>query len=217
MAAFVRILGINDSCVDILDLSDYLEEKGLTVLMGVPKTEKTDNWTELGVYNGENECVMFVLRSIVAAGQEGGEELDRLREQLEQARPDSAAKWLGQYFENIRVIYSFDFVYNNRSFPEVWDLNGALNNFELADAVLKYILKHSGGIMQTDGDGYTNEAGDMILWQYEGTVSTRRNGAVLDSQGNWMSFNMDAADATQLAEFLEGKRPRNATEALASE
>jgi hypothetical protein len=64
--------------------------------------------------------------------------------------------------------------------------------------------------MQADGEGFTNEEGYHILWQFHDGVTGEWNMAVRNFFGQWTRFTMDLGDNLQRKEFLNGKVPKGA-------
>ena len=61
--------------------------------------------------------------------------------------------------------------------------------------------------MQADGEGFTNEDGYHILWQFGEEVEGPLKMAVLGEDGRWTEFEMDLGDRRQRAAFLAGQVP----------
>jgi hypothetical protein len=74
-------------------------------------------------------------------------------------------------------------------------------------AIQGAIWTKSGGILQADAEGFTNEDGYHILWQFSDGAKGQWNMAVLD-QGNWVAFKMNLGDPGQRKAFLEGRVPK---------
>ena len=59
-------------------------------------------------------------------------------------------------------------------------------------------------------EGFTNEEGYQILWQFADSVKGDLSCAVRNWLGRWDKFVMDIGDLQQRQEFQEGKVPKNA-------
>ncbi len=104
------------------------------------------------------------------------------------------------YFEKVKVIYAFQM------------LNAAFNNenFEIVDTIKTKIWARTKAISQADNEGFTNEEGYHILWQFADNVKGELSCAVRNWLGKWEKFEMDLGDITQRQEFQNGKIPKNA-------
>jgi hypothetical protein len=71
------------------------------------------------------------------------------------------------------------------------------------------IWEWAGGILQSDGEGVTNENGYYILWRFVENAAGLANMAVLDGE-QFVEFEMDLADPEQRAAFREGRVPDGA-------
>jgi hypothetical protein len=130
----------------------------------------------------------------------GKEELEEFREFIADCKPASAVKWLDQYFDKIKVIYAFQL------------LNNALedDNYSIISIVRNTIWNKTGGILQADDEGFTNEDGYHILWQFLDNVTGDWHCAVLNETSSWERFCIDLGNIDQRHEFWAGKVPSSA-------
>jgi hypothetical protein len=70
-----------------------------------------------------------------------------------------------------------------------------------------YIWNRAKGLLQSDGEGFTNEDGSTILWQFGPNVSGTWNVAVLAGNEIWKSFEMDLGNPFQREAFQRGDIP----------
>ena len=112
----------------------------------------------------------------------------------------SAVKWLTNYFDKVKVIYAFQLL--NAAFED--------RNFEIISNIKTKIWNKTKGILQADNEGFSNEDGYHILWQFSDTVTGDWSCAVRNWLGKWDKFIMDLGDTTQRQEFQDGKVPKKA-------
>ena len=130
--------------------------------------------------------------------EEKDKEVGRLREGLRYSLPPNAREWVGNYLAGVKAIYVFELNVDNISGKD-WEILGRFQN------MLKDALQ---GIIQADHEGYYNEKGDYILWQmYEGAGGTIPS-AVLNQNGNWISFNLKLNKAEAVQRFKDGIPPK---------
>jgi hypothetical protein len=67
-----------------------------------------------------------------------------------------------------------------------------------------------GGILQADGEGFSNEDGYHILWQFPEDAAGTLNAAVLGPTHRWIPFEMDLGDPEHRRAFLAGQVPQGA-------
>lgn len=115
-------------------------------------------------------------------------------------RPESAARWLERYLPRVKAIYAFQLL-SGADFQGGWAAVHALQSC---------IWRKRGGILQADGEGFSNEDGYQILWQFADTADGAWNMAVLDKGGIWIPFEMNLGDPEQRTAFLEGRVPEGA-------
>jgi hypothetical protein len=73
------------------------------------------------------------------------------------------------------------------------------------------IWKKIGGILQADNEGFSNEDGYHILWQFDDDVAGEWNMAVKTFLGNWTTFSMDLGNPEHRKAFKSGKVPATAS------
>lgn len=64
-----------------------------------------------------------------------------------------------------------------------------------------------GGIFQADYEGFSNEEGYGILWQFSDRASGTWWMALLAEDGSWLRFQVDLANRGHRAAFLAGEPP----------
>ncbi len=83
-------------------------------------------------------------------------------------------------------------------------------NYEIVTNIKSTIWNKIGGILQADDEGFSNEDGYHILWQFADDVTGDWSCAVLNEKGEWERFVMDLGDKAQRKDFQEGKVPQKA-------
>ena len=200
MGYYIRVLGSQDPDIHIDELIDALTAEGLTAKFEFDPSEQPNKWTVVDLLNQDSEALAQIERNLVIGGELGQEELDEFREIIQDYKPTSAVKWLTGYFDNVKVIYAFQM------------LNAAFNNgnFEIVSCIKTKIWNKTKGILQADNEGFSNEEGYHILWQFSDNVTGEWSCAVKNWLGKWDNFVMDLGDTAQREEFQNGKVPKNA-------
>jgi hypothetical protein len=201
MGYYIRVLGVSDKNIHIDELIKGLTNDGLKAKFNLDQTESADNWTILGITNTKGDELMQIERNPIIETELGYEELEEFRESIQDYKPTSAVKWLQKYFDKIKVIYAFQL------------LNAAMDddNFPIVSSIKTTIWNNIGGLLQADNEGFSNDEGYHILWQFEDDVKGEWSMAVKNILGNWTNFIMDLGDKKQREEFWEGKVPEHAT------
>lgn len=200
MGYYIRVLGTQDPDICIDELRQLLAAKGLVAGFELDPTEASDKWTVLDILNGNGEPLAQLERNPVIEGELGQEEMDEFKEDIQDCEPKSAVKWLTGYFNKIQVIYAFQML--DAAFEE--------DNFKIIAAIKTGIWNKTKGILQADHEGFSNEDGYHILWQFSDAVSGYQSCAVRNWWGRWEQFVMDLGDLAQRREFKAGKVPANA-------
>lgn len=194
MGHFIRILSPNATRVPMSRLTDALEELGAPVALSGDSGET--NWRQMILTHPEGKDIAVVECDLVEPGSTAQEEIAELVEEISEGQPASAAAWLKAYLPKVKAIYAIQVVAGAAE-GEGWDM---------IDTVRQTLMDHAGGIIQADNEGFSNEEGYHILWQFVEDVEGDWWMAVLKN-GKWVKFEMDLGDPDHRAAFLAGKVP----------
>jgi hypothetical protein len=195
MGHYVRLLSPGDDFPTVDALRAALKENGRSETI-VVEGGKPDDWTSLILAHRDGTEITVIERNPVATGKLGAEEIEEFLAEIEQSKPQTAARWLQAYLSRVKCIYAFQILSGARS-GDGW---GAI------DVVRTAIKRIAGGIIQADWEGFSNEDGFHILWQFSDSVEGPRSMAVL-KDGEWMPFQMDLGNREHRAAFLRGEVP----------
>lgn len=201
MGYYIRLLGTKDPNIHLDELLQALEKKALSAKLSIPENETPDNWSILEVANENGDILTQIGRNPIIEGELGKEELEEFRKEIQECKPTTAVQWLTKYFDNIQVIYAFQLLDN--AFED--------NNFSIISTIKEKMWNNTGGIFQADGEGFSNEDGYHILWQFSDTVTGDWHCAVLNNKGKWERFLMDLGNKQQRQDFWAGKVPSSTT------
>lgn len=192
MAYYIRVLTPSEKIVSASDLSSSLTYgESLTVEDG-----NNDSWMQLFLASSSGKEIAVVERNVVGPGTPGQEELREFIEDMDGLQPTSAANWLKAYLPSVRTIYAFQILSDLTDSD--WSTVGSLKG-KLWNAL--------GGIFQADGEGFSNEDGYHIVWQFSDRVSGPWWMGLL-SGGAWVHFEMELSNRVQRDQFLAGQVPQ---------
>jgi len=201
MGYYIRVLGKADQKIHIDEFINELAKDNLVAKFSLDENETAENWTFITVANSNGDDLMQIERNIVVEGELGAEELLEFREDIKNYKPTSAVKWLNKYFDKVKVIYAFQLL--GASMDD--------NNSLVIDSIKSTIWSKTGGILQADNEGFSNEDGYHILWQFPENASGNWNMAVKNFFGKWTNFIMDLGNQKQREEFWKGNVPKDVT------
>jgi hypothetical protein len=198
MGYYVRVLSTSTDCVPVSVLHSALEKDNLEATLSIQQGTSSD-WIHLILSHSAGREIASIERNPVEEKSLGSEELAEFAEQVAECNPPNAAKWLVEYFSRIRCIYAFQI------------LAGAYheNGWEILDNVRECIRLAAPSILQADNEGFTNEAGYHILWQFNEAVEGDWWMAVLQD-GQWVPFEMNLGNREQRQSFFRGQIPKGA-------
>lgn len=200
MSYYLRILGTENPDIHVDDILTALEREDLSARLRLLKNEKPERWTRLELRNEDEDLLATIERDAVKASGMGKEELDEFRETILDFQPASAAKWLNGFFDQVAVIYAI----------QVTAAGMEEDNYPIVIATQECIWDEVKGILHADEEGFSNEEGYHILWQFSDDIDGPWNCAVLNADGQWENFCMELGDKAQEKAFKAGAVPAGA-------
>jgi hypothetical protein len=196
MGYYMRVLARTDKDIPISQIEQGLKSAGVDAQIELLEGNEF-SWTQIVVNHPNGRHIVMVEKEPSALAQE---ELDEFAKTIEEFEPKSAAKWLKAYFPKVRAVYIHQV------------LGGAYEDggWAAIDAIIGEIRGTLGGIIHADVEGFSNEDGYHILWEFSDDVSGPWKMAVLDTDGNWIPFEMDLGNQEHRQAFCAGKVPDGA-------
>ena len=204
MAYYTRVLSKDEEFPAFDELAQQIRgehpEFKLTVEEG---TE--EEWDTLLLSSIDEVEVALIERNPVSDGSNGQDEIADFIEDLQDCKPNSGVQWLEDYLASVKTVYAFQHLQGS----EVAEGGNALH------ALRSVLWERGDAIIQADGEGFTNEDGYHIVWQFSDSVSGPWNMGILQD-GVWHHFKMDLGDPDHRAAFRRGEVPPDLTSILVS-
>lgn len=191
MAYYIRVLSTTERIIPVSDVARLLKSSMLTVATGTD-----DQWDKLLLAHKTGREISVIERNPVTDGSVAAEELEEFIDELQDAKPTTGAQWLRDYLSKVKTIYAFQ-VLSGTHEADGW--------LEL-DSVKNALWSKLGGIIQADGEGFSNEDGYHIVWQFPEQASGPWWMGML-REGKWVHFEMELSDRRQREQFLQGEMP----------
>jgi hypothetical protein len=190
MPYYIRVLSPSEKVIPASELSRGLENCALRVEAGT-----NDAWEHILLAEPDGREIAAIERNVVCAGSLGEEELNEFLDEVDELQPASGAEWLKTYLSTIKTIYAFQVL--GQTTESGWAAIGSLKS-ELWNAL--------GGIFQADGEGFSNEDGYHIVWQFsERTTGPWWMGLL--KNGAWVHFKMELGNQSHRSQFQSGHVP----------
>jgi hypothetical protein len=192
---YIRILSPSDKVPSVARIRTALTNKNLAgTLTGDPGSE--DNWTQVILAHNGGPEIANIERNAASSNNLVSREIEEFLDEIKDCKPASAAAWLAEYLPTVRTIYAFQLLFGT----------DVKNGWEILGKVKASIFNQVGGILQADGEGFSDEEGYHILWQFSNTVKRPWWMSVL-KDGEWVRFQMDLGNENHRAAFLRGEVP----------
>ena len=122
------------------------------------------------------------------------EDIEEFKALLAESQPSRGAQWVAQYLDDAVATYALRYLeagFEDEVRPSptgvLWAIKGLL-----------------GGIVQADGESFTNEAGYSVVWNFSDSATGHWNFAVLEDDGRWRNVGFDLGDKRQRLAFQQG-------------
>jgi len=195
MGYYTRVLSKRHDCPSLDSLKDSLGKKWPNIVLSLQDGD-ADDWTALLLAHADGLEIAAIERNPVAEGTLGADELAEFIEEVESGQPQTAVSWLTTYLRAVKTIYAFQHLSGTQQ----------SRGDEALRCVSGAIWGKVDAILQADGEGFSNEDGYHILWQFSDHVSGPWWMAVLQD-GRWIRFQMELGSSEHRRAFLEGRVP----------
>ncbi|HXD77434.1 MAG TPA: hypothetical protein VN616_06480 [Puia sp.] len=195
MAYYIRVLGIYNEAIGLEELENALNDDGLRARLDADR----EDWSMIDVRSEDGALLSQIERNAVFPGCLAQAELDEFRVLIRAHQPLSAVEWLDNYFDRVKIVYAF----------RILDAALVNDNYEIIISLRRTIWGKTGGLLQNDLEGFSNDEGYHILWQFPDDITGDKYCAVLDN-GKWVKFRMDLGDPFQRMAFRAGEVPQMA-------
>lgn len=200
MGYYTRVLSKDEAFPAFDELAGLIRDAHPDYKLVVESGDEEDWDTLLLVGNDEVE-VAVIERNPVFDGSTGQDEIADFLEGLQDCKPASGVAWLLDYLGEVKTVYAFQHLQGS----ELEDGNNALH------ALRTTLWSRGDAIIQADGEGFTNEEGYHIVWQFSDTVSGPWEMGILQGD-TWHHFKMDLGDPGHREAFMRGEVPDDVSE-----
>ena len=195
MAYYTRVLSKDEEFPPFEELAQLIRDEHPDFKLAIEEGTE-EEWETLLLAGNDEVEVALVERNLVFDGSIGQDEIADFLEDLKDCKPESGVQWLADYLAEVKTIYAFQ------------HLQGAHTEEggNVLHALRSALWERGDAIIQADGEGFTNEEGYHIVWQFSDSVSGPWNMGVYQD-GTWFHFTMDLGDPDHRAAFLNGEVP----------
>jgi len=195
---YTRVLSKHDDYPSFDELNEFIRSEHPSCKLTIE--EGTDEeWTSLLLSTGGDVEIAVLERNPVLDGSLGEGEIAEFIEETEDCKPVSGVQWLHEFLAEVKTVYAFQHLQGS----DLEEGSAALHGLRSS------LWERGESIIQADLEGFTNEDGYHIVWQFSDTVSGPWNMAVLQD-GTWHHFKMDLGDPGHREAFLNGEVPPDA-------
>lgn len=195
MAYYTRVLSKDEDFPEFDELAQFMRANHPEYKLTIEDGDE-DGWQSLLLSSNSEVEVALVQRNPVCDGSLGQDEVAEFIEDTQGCKPESGVEWLHEFLADVRTIYTFQHLQGS----DTEEGGNALH------ALRAHLWERGDAILQADLEGFTNEDGYHIVWQFSDSVSGPWNMGVLQ-EGTWHQFTMDLGDPDHREAFLQGEVP----------
>ncbi|MGD0799888.1 MAG: hypothetical protein ABR906_01085 [Terracidiphilus sp.] len=195
MGYFTRVLSKDEEFPSFEELALLIRAEHPDFKLAVEEGSE-EEWDSLLLASVDEVEVALIERNLVTIDSLGQDEIAELIDELKDCRPESGVRWLEEYLAEVKTIYTFQHLQG----ADLEEGGNALH------ALRSALWERGDAIIQADGEGFTNEDGFHIVWQFSDSVSGPWNMGVLQDD-TWHHFKMDLGDPDHREAFLRGEVP----------
>ena len=199
MPYYTRVLSKQDEFPSFEELAEFVRAGFPSYKLTVESGEE-DEWESLLLSGDDQVEIAVVERNPVEIGSVGQDEIADFVEELQDCKPESGVEWLTEYLAEVKTVYAFQHLQGS----ETEEGGNVLH------ALRSHLWERGAAIIQADNEGFTNEEGFHIVWQFSDSVSGPWNMGVWKDD-LWHHFKMDLGDPEHRAAFLAGEVPDDLT------
>jgi hypothetical protein len=199
MGYYTRVLSKQEEFPTLDELAQFIHAEHPYYKLTIEDGTR-EEWESLLLSGNDGVEVAVIERNPVADGSVGQDQIADFLEETRDCKPESGAQWLADYLAEVKTAYAFQHLQGSQT-------EGGGN---VLHALRSAIWERGDAIIQADGEGFTNEEGYHIVWQFSDSVSGPWNMGVY-KDGLWHHFKMDLGDPDHRAAFLEGEVPDDLT------
>jgi len=159
LAYYTRVLSKDEEFASFEDLAQSIRaehpEYKLTIEEG-----SEEGWETLLLSGNDGVEVALIERNPVSDGSAGQDEVADFIEDIRDCKPDSGVEWLEEYLRSVKTVYAFQHLQG----AETEEGGAALH------ALRSALWERGDAIIQADSEGFTNEDGYHIVWQFSDSV-----------------------------------------------
>jgi hypothetical protein len=195
MPYYTRVLSKDAEFPPLDELADFIQTTHPDFKLTIEEGTE-EEWESL-LLSGNDEVEVAILeRNPVSDGSIGQDEVAEFIEETQDCKPETGVQWLHEFLAEVKTVYAFQHLQGS----ETDDGGNALH------ALRSHLWERGDSILQADNEGFTNEEGFHVIWQFSDSVSGPWNMGILQD-GTWYHFKMDLGDPDHREAFLNGEMP----------
>lgn len=195
MPYYTRVLSTLEESPTLAELADFIRVDHPDYKLALEEGTE-DDWESL-LLAGTDEVEVAVLERLpVYDGSPGQDDIADFLLDLEDCKPVTGVEWLTGFLSEVKTIYAFHHLQG----AETVDGSNTLHTLR------SHLWERGDSILQADGEGFTNQDGFHIVWQFSDSISGPWNMGIYKDD-MWFHFKMDLGDPDHRAAFLAGEVP----------
>ena len=191
MGHYLRILSPSERVPSIARVKASLGHAKLSGIL-IIESGSEDDWIQVSLSHEEGAAIANIERDSALKTDLVSREIAGFLEEIVECKPSTSVAWLAEFLPTVKTIFAFQ-ILNGTNFEDGWEIFG-----KVKDSIFNQV----GGIIQADGEGFSNEKGFHILWQFSNSAKGPWwMGLLQDNE--WIHFKMDLGNRKHRAAFCQ--------------
>jgi hypothetical protein len=204
VAYYTRVLSKDEEFPSFIELAQLIRAEHPEFRLTIEEGNE-EEWESLLLSGIDEVEVALVERNPVDEGSIGQDAIADFLEDIQDCKPKSGVQWLEDYLSSVKSIYAIQHLQGSET----------MEGSNVLHALRTAIWERGNAIIQAEGEGFTNEEGYHIIWQFSDSISGPWKMGVLQD-GVWRHFSMDLGDPDHRVAFLKGTVPDDLSATLGS-
>jgi hypothetical protein len=193
----MEVFSLSQASIPVSQIQAILQKKEIQATIDVDPGEE-DCWTAIHLAHKHNgDHIAFVERELVLPNSLADRVIAEKISYLGETKPPTAARYLRGFLQRVKTIYFFQILY-------AADRD---DGWKAIHTVQSQMIDELRGILHSDLEGFRNEEGFQITWEFVDSVKGECAMAVLDPNDRWIAFRMELGNKEHRAAFCEGRIP----------
>jgi len=194
MGYWMHVYSQTDEVMEVEAIREFFEDEDVSI--DVHGGQTGAGWKQITLSHSDDEQAITSINLHVG---DLSSYVDEAIDNVMQTEPACNAEWVAEFLGGVITVYSFQILSGV-------DANGG---WEYVRDLMHELCEGFDGILHAEGEGFSNQAGYHVTWEFDDDASGVWWMALYDSKTDrWTRFQMELSNAKHRAAFRAGRVPK---------